>query len=77
MARALAGESYTVVEEFGDPKLVKPYWEVSYTPLRDREGRVVGAFHLANDITTRLRAEADLALAQEALRQSQKMEAMG
>ena len=77
MARALAGESYTVVEEFGDPNLIKPYWEVSYTPLRDRDGRVVGAFHLANDITARLRAQAELTQAQEALRQSQKMEAMG
>lgn len=70
MARALAGESYTVVEEFGDPDLVKPYWEVSYTPLRDKAGRVVGAFHLANDITARLRAQAELTHAQEALRQS-------
>ena len=77
MARALAGESYTVVEEFGDPNLTKPHWEVSYTPLRNKEGRVFGAFHLANDITARLRAQAELTQAQEALRQSQKMEAMG
>ncbi len=77
MARALAGESYTVVETFGDPKLVKPYWEVSYTPLRNHEGQVVGAFHFANEVTDRLRAAAELEQAQEALRQSQKMEAMG
>jgi signal transduction histidine kinase/CheY-like chemotaxis protein len=77
MERALAGESYTVVEEFGDPDLAKPYWEVTYTPLRDRDGQVVGAFHLASDITARLRAQDELAKAQEALRQSQKMEAMG
>jgi PAS domain S-box-containing protein len=77
MARALAGESYTVVEEFGDPDLAKPYWEVSYTPLRDAQGRVVGAFHLASDITARLRAQDELSKAQDALRQSQKMEAMG
>ena len=38
---------------------------------------MIGAFHLATDISDRLRAEADLAAAQEALRQSQKMEAMG
>ena len=77
MARALAGESYTVVEEFGDPDLVKPYWEVSYYPLRDEAGRIVGAFHHAKDISERLRGEAQLTAAQEALRQSQKMEAMG
>ncbi len=77
MARALAGEAYTVSEEFGDPDLAKPYWEVAYSPLRDAGGRVIGAFHHAKDITDRLRAEAELATIQEALRQSHKMEAVG
>ncbi|AWB24820.1 PAS domain S-box protein [Methylobacterium currus] len=77
MARALTGECYTVTEPFGDPDLEKPTWEVSYSPLRDGEGRVIGAFHFAKDISDRLRAEAELASTQEALRQSQKMEAVG
>ncbi|MFT8246232.1 PAS domain S-box protein [Roseomonas sp. BN140053] len=77
MARALAGESFTALEEFGDPTLAKPHWEVSYTPLRDAGGRITGAFHHANDVSSRLRAEAELQAAQDALRQSQKMEAVG
>ncbi|MDP8914807.1 MAG: PAS domain-containing protein, partial [Pseudomonadota bacterium] len=77
MARALAGETFTILEEFGDPALAKPYWEVSYSPLRDEAGRIIGAFHHARDISARLRAEAELHAAQEALRQSQKMEAVG
>jgi PAS domain S-box-containing protein len=77
MARALAGEVFTVVEEFGDPSIVKPYWEVSYTPLRDGDGRIFGAFHHAQDITERVRATAELDRAQDALRQAQKMEAVG
>ena len=77
MARALAGEVYTVTEEFGDPKLAKPYWEVSYLPLRDDNGRIIGAFHYAKDISERLRTAAELSAMQEALRQSQKMEAVG
>jgi PAS domain S-box-containing protein len=77
MARALAGERYTVVEEFGDPDRAKPYWEVTFTPLLDEAGEVVGAFLLANDITDRLCAEAELKNTQQALRQAQKMEAMG
>jgi len=77
MTRALAGEAYTVTEEFGDPALAKPYWEVSYSPLRDGAGQVIGAFHFAKDISARLRAETELAITQEALRQSQKMEAIG
>ena len=77
MARALSGEPFTVTEEFGRPELGQPLWEISYTPLRDKAGAVIGAFHLAKDISDRVRTEADLAAAQDALRQSQKMEAMG
>ena len=77
MDRALRGEAYTATEEFGDPDLAKPCWEVTYSPLRDAQGRVIGAFHYAKDITDRLRAAAELAATQEALRQSQKMEAVG
>ena len=77
MSRALAGERFTVVEEFGDPDLAIPYWEVSYNPLTDDTGRVIGAFHHALDISARLRAEAELGETQEALRQAQKMEAVG
>jgi PAS domain S-box-containing protein len=77
MTRALAGEIFTVTEEFGDPDLVRPYWEVSYSPLRDEAGAIIGAFHFAKDISERLRAEAELAQTQDVLRQSQKMEAVG
>ena len=77
MARALTGEAYTVTEEFGDPDLAKPCWEVSYSPLRDSAGCIIGAFHYAKDISARLRADAELAFTQEALRQAQKMEAVG
>ncbi len=77
MSRALAGERFTVVEEFGRPELGKPHWEITYTPLRNEHGQVIGAFHHARDVSMRLHAEAELATAQEALRQSQKMEAVG
>ncbi|HEV7439942.1 MAG TPA: ATP-binding protein, partial [Methylobacterium sp.] len=77
MSRALAGEAFTVIEEFGDPSLTKPHWEIAYTPLRDEAGTIIGAFHHAQDISARLRAEADLVAAQDALRQAQKMEAVG
>lgn len=77
MSRALSGESFTVFEAFGRPEFGTPCWEISYTPLRDGSGEVIGAFHHATDISDRLAAQAELELAQEALRQSQKMEAMG
>ena len=77
IGRALAGERFTVVERFGRPELAQPDWEITFTPLRDPTGAIIGAFYVAEDISDRLRAEQELALAQEALRQSQKMEAMG
>ena len=48
-----------------------PHWEITYTPLRDAAGTIVGAFHHAQDISGRLRAESELQTAQEALRQAQ------
>ena len=77
MTRALTGESFTVVEEFGKPELGKPCWEISYAPLRDEKGAIIGAFHHALDISARLHAEAELQAVQDTLRQSQKMEAVG
>jgi len=77
MARALAGEGFTVTQAFGDPDRAEPEWELTYNPLRIEDGTVVGAFHHAIDITERLQAQADLLATQEALRQSQKMEAVG
>ncbi|MET0308825.1 MAG: ATP-binding protein [Sphingomonas sp.] len=77
MARALAGEVFNVTEEFGDPDLSKPYWDIYYAPLRDTSGTIIGAFHHAKDISARLHAEAALRAAEDTLRQSQKMEAVG
>jgi PAS domain S-box-containing protein len=75
--RALAGEEFMIVEEFGDAGHERVTYEVRFNVLRDREGRQVGAFQTAFDVSDRVRAQAELEVAQEALRQSQKMEAMG
>lgn len=77
MTRALHGETFVTEAQFGNPEIEAPSWEIRYSPLRDAEGRIIGAFHHARDVTGRLRAKAELATAQEALRQAQKMEAMG
>ena len=73
--RALAGETFTIEADFGDPDLTVPHWELDFAPVRDEVGRIVGAFHHARDVTERLRAAAELGAIEEQLRQSQKMEA--
>ncbi|MFS0770805.1 PAS domain-containing protein [Sphingomonas sp. 1P08PE] len=72
--RALAGEDFTVTQRFGHPDYAVPMWEISYNPLRDAEGHIVGAVQHGVDINDRVRAEEELAEAQE---QSQKLNAIG
>ncbi|WP_300972923.1 PAS domain-containing protein [Sphingomonas sp. LHG3406-1] len=76
-ARAFLGEEVVISDTFGDARRERIAYEVRFGGLRDRNGQLIGAWHTAYDISDRLRAEAELATAQEALRQSQKMEAMG
>ena len=68
--RALAGEEFVVVDEFGDPGLERVAFEVRFNVLRDRNGRRVGAVHTAYDVTDRVRAQAKLAEAEAARREA-------
>ena len=73
----LQGKHVTIVEDYGNPDRIRPYYEVKFRPLLDEFGKQVGAYSFATDVTDRLRKEAQLAEAQDALRQSQKLESMG
>jgi signal transduction histidine kinase len=76
-SRALGGEAFTVTQEFGDPTHRRRTYEMTLRPLCDTEGRVIGAYQFSTDVTERRLADLRLAEAQEQLRQSQKMEAVG
>jgi len=76
-SRALEGEAFAVVGEFGDEDHERRSYEVRFTPLLDSEGQRIGASSTSYDVTDRVRAEAQLAAAQEQLRHAQKMDAMG
>jgi signal transduction histidine kinase/CheY-like chemotaxis protein len=76
-ARALAGEEFTTIEPLGDPERDRRFYEMKFNTLRDRDGRMVGAYQFAHDVTRRLRDEEALSQTQDALRQAQKMEAVG
>ncbi len=58
--RALAGEDFTVVEAFGDPDVRRASYELTFTALRDAEGRRIGAFQYGTDVTERLREQEQL-----------------
>ncbi|HET9208662.1 MAG TPA: PAS domain-containing protein, partial [Burkholderiaceae bacterium] len=76
-SRALAGEEFVEVAEFGDPSRDRRAYEMRYNTLRDRDGRRIGAYQFVYDVTERLRDHERLRQAQEALRQAQKMESLG
>lgn len=76
-SRALAGEEFTEIGEFGDPGHERRFYEMKYNTLRDAEGRRIGAYQFVYDVTERLRDQRRLSEAEDGLRQSQKMEAVG
>ncbi len=74
--RALAGEAYTEVRDFGDEAHERRYYEMTFRPLYD-DGRLIGAYQFVFDVTQRVSDQARLEEAEEKLRQAQKMEAVG
>ena len=76
-SKALAGEEFVEIGEFGDPGRARGSYEMRFNCLRDGDGRLIGAYQFVYDVTERLRQQERLRQAEEALRQSQKMEAVG
>ncbi|MFJ4158100.1 PAS domain-containing protein [Pseudomonas sp. NPDC089752] len=74
--RALSGEQFTTTEAFGQAA-DRRHFELRFNALRDPQGVVQGAYLFAYDVTGRVREQQRLALAEQALRQAQKMEAVG
>ena len=76
-SRALSGEEFTAIEEFGDPARDRRAYEMRFNTLRDRDGNRIGAYQFVYDVTERLRDQDRLRKAEAALRQTQKMESLG
>ncbi len=76
-SRVIAGEEFTLVEARGDPARARSDYEIKFRALRNAAGEQIGAFQFVEDVTQRIRDQALLAEAQEALLQSQRLESMG
>ena len=76
-SRALDGEEFTAVEEFGHPSRDRRFYEMRYNALRDGEGSQIGAYQFVYDVTERLRDQDRLRRAEDALRQAQRLESLG
>ena len=55
--RALAGEMISTTAEFGDPERARRTFMLSFYPVRDAQGRIIGAGQICTDITARRTAE--------------------
>ena len=76
-ARALAGEEFTAIDEFGDPSRERRFYEMRFNTLRDPAGKQIGAYQFVYDVTDRLRDQERLRSAEQALRQAQRLESLG
>ncbi|WP_425267018.1 ATP-binding protein [Caulobacter radicis] len=76
-SRALAGEEFVKVEAYGAPGGYRRFYEMRFGVLRDDMGLQAGAYQFVYDVTARLEEQERLREAEEALRQAQKMEAVG
>ena len=70
-SRALAGEEFVEIGEFGDQRRVRRSYEMRFNALRDGDGRLIGAYQFVYDVTERLREQARL---REALSRSKQLD---
>jgi PAS domain S-box-containing protein len=75
--RVLRGEAFAMTFETHDLDGNLVVQDLRFDVLRDGAGKPIGAYQFAVDITERVRDQQRLAEAEAALRQSQKMEALG
>ena len=74
--RALAGETVEIPRS-REAGADGAFYDIKFRPVRDREGRIVGAFQYSRDVTQRVRANERVREAQDVLQRAQKMEALG
>lgn len=63
--RALDGEEFSLIQEFGNSECDRSYYEITYSTIRNFSGEQIGASHIIKNVTDRIRAE-------QALRQSEE-----
>ncbi|MET0241061.1 MAG: ATP-binding protein [Sphingobium sp.] len=76
-SRAFAGEEFVEIAEFQEDDGEARFYEIRFNSLRDSDGARIGIYQFAYDVSDRLREQQRLADAEDALRQAQKMEAVG
>ncbi len=75
--RALDGEAFTEIVEAEHPDGGKRYYEMKFDVLHDPDGKQVGAYQFAYDVTDRLKDQQRLAEATARVHEMAKLETLG
>ena len=70
---ALSGKYLIKEEEYGDECLKRTFWENSYSPTYDDEGKIIGVTVFVTDISVRKRMEMELIQSKDAAEAANKM----
>jgi PAS domain S-box-containing protein len=62
---AFEGEDFIITLQFGDYELVRNWYEVHYSPIRDADGNVISAVQIVRNVTERIKAERTLIQSEE------------
>ncbi len=68
--QSLRGDHFMVTREIGDPSRARDEYEITYSPVRDERGDVVGASQVVRNVSNRRRVEAAAA-------DARRLEALG
>ncbi len=66
-SRALNGESFSITQSFGPSEKEMQYYDLHFNPLRDEQGRIIGAAHILRNVTEQVRTQQALKESQERL----------
>ncbi len=75
--RVLTGESFTLIEEYGDEKYSRFFWQDYWSPIYSKEDKVIGIACFVLNITEQKRVEEVLKERDRLLRKSQKAAHIG
>jgi PAS domain S-box-containing protein len=67
-SRALGGESFNIIMEFG-PESERQYYDLRFHPLRDSQGRQFGAAHIIRNVTEQILIQKKLNQSESQFRQ--------
>lgn len=65
--RAIQGEEYSILQEFGDPGRERNYYEINFSSIRGEAGQIIGASSRVHNVSRKRQIEKELKDAHEFL----------